>query len=403
MVIVDGLGDLPVPALSDRTPLEAARTPVLDRLAGCGRFGLVDPVGRGRVPDTHSGCGILLGMAPEDTSRLRRGPVEACGAGHRPSPGEIALRTNFATLEPQDGQTYVIDRRAGRIRSGTDQLAAALRDIEPAPGVRVTFRATDQHRGVLILAGAGLSPAISDTDPGERGVPGPLPACRALEPGAEDTARILESYLSEVRARLARHPLNADRRAAGKPPATGLITRGAGRYHDMEHVLEQRGIRAALVAGCNTVRGLARMLGFDLLSDPRFTADTDTDLGAKVAAALGALKAHDMVYIHVKAPDILAHDRRPESKREFLEALDRAVEALAGAGVLIALASDHSTDSNTGAHTADPVPALLYDPDQRAGGSANPVNFGEQECRKGNMPRQLSHEFLLRTVAAMAR
>jgi 2,3-bisphosphoglycerate-independent phosphoglycerate mutase len=110
-----------------------------------------------------------------------------------------------------------------------------------------------------------------------------------------------------------------------------------------------------------------------------------------------------LVYVHIKAPDLFAHDGQPENKRDFLELCDEALGTLENAGVMIVLAADHTTDSNCGAHTADPVPALLYDPALPSGGTPpEPVNFGEKACSNGTMPRQNSHELLLRLLDKMA-
>ena len=141
------------------------------------------------------------------------------------------------------------------------------------------------------------------------------------------------------------------------------------------------------------------MFGFEAISDPRFTAALDTDLQAKMAAVVASLDHHEMVYLHVKAPDICAHDRNPMAKRDFIERLDEALQILTAAGCIIALTADHTTDSNTGYHTADPVPTLLYDPTSKAAGRA--VIFGEEACRHGNMERQTSVEFLRRIVQTM--
>ena len=166
-MILDGLGDLPTAQLGGKTPLEAADTPVLNRLASAGRYGLVDPIGPGIVPNTHSGCGVLFGVLPEDVANLKRGPVEASGAGRPLQPGEIALRTNFATLEATDAGLRIADRRAGRIDADTEALASELRKVDLGDGITAELHPTDQHRCVLIVSGPGLSPAISDTDPGD--------------------------------------------------------------------------------------------------------------------------------------------------------------------------------------------------------------------------------------------
>ena len=399
VVIVDGLGDLPVAALDDRTPLEAAHTPNLDRLAAAGHYGLVDPLEPGCVPNTDSGVGILLGLEPTQVDRLRRGPVEAAGAGRPLRPGEIAVRANFATLETRPEGLMVRDRRAGRITEGTQALAGELDGLELGGGASTSFVPTDQHRGVLVLSGPDLDPEVSDTDPGDAHGPALLRTCKPLQPGAAASAGHINSFVAVAHQRLPGHPVNLAREAAGKPPANGVITRGAGAWFEPENRLINRGLKGVTVAGCTTVRGLSRVLGWKTVARPTFTAALDTDLAGKVDSALAALADHDIVFVHVKAPDICAHDRMPLAKRDFLERFDRAIAPLATAGAVVALASDHTTDSNTGSHTADPIPALIFDPGAPRAGE--PVCFSEAACRGGNLPRMRSAEFLDRVLARL--
>lgn len=399
LIIIDGLGDLPVPELDGNTPLEAADTPVLDLLASSGRYGLVDPIIPGEIPNTHSGTGLLMGLFPDQADRLSRGPVEAAGAGRVLAPGEIAIRANFATMHCGDEGLLVTDRRAGRITSGTEELAEVLADVDLGDGIRGGLKSTDQHRGVLLLSGKGLDASVSDTDPGNSSMPAILKICQPLKPGAKLTASKVNSFIDEAFRRLADHPINIARLGNGKLPANGILTRGAGAYIELDNILHRLGIKAAVVTGCNTVRGLGRIFGFNAIVDPRFTATVDTDLSAKIVAVESALQHHDMVFVHVKAPDICSHDRQPLAKRDFLQRLDEELKPLLDAGTVIAVAADHTTDSNSGFHTADPVPALICpaSPNQPV---AN-IKFGESRCKNGSMGRQLSSEFMLDVLREM--
>lgn len=398
-LIIDGLGDLPIPGLDGKTPLEAADTPVLDQLAGLGKYGLVDPIIPGEIPNTHSGTGMLMGLLPEQADRLKRGPVEAAGAGQAMSHGDVAVRANFATLECRNGELHVTDRRAGRITKGSQELAEALSDVDLGDGITGRFLPTDQHRGVIILSGPGLHDAVSDTDPGDVNMPAASKVCRPLKAEAELTAVKINRFITEANKLLDVHPVNAARVRDGKRPANGLITRGAGSRFELDNLLSGQGLNVALVSGCNTVLGLGSIFGFNIIRDERFTANIDTDLDAKVAAMTEALSKNDLVYLHIKAPDICSHDRQPLEKRDFLQRLDQALKPLPGLGVTVAVAADHTTDSNTGSHTADPVPALIYRP--HVSRRAKPVKFGESSCSKGNMGRKLSTEFLSRVLTAM--
>jgi 2,3-bisphosphoglycerate-independent phosphoglycerate mutase len=401
LLIIDGLGDLPVVSLGRQTPLEAARTPIMDSLAAAGQIGLLDPVNPGEIPNTHSGTGMLLGVLPGQLDRLTRGPVEAAGAGQVLRDGQIAIRVNFATLERQDEGLRVIDRRAGRITTGASELASLLENMDLGDGVSARLQPTDQHRCVLILDGPGLDPAVSDTDPGNGGAPLFVQNCRPLHAEANLTAEKVNHFVAKAFELFDAHPINAARRQAGVMAANGLITRGAGAAFRLDNLLHDRGIQSSVVAACNTVRGLAGILGFEVHYDERFTADANTDIGAKMQSAVSALDNHELVFIHVKAPDLFAHDMQAAGKRDFIERLDEAMEFLKQAGVMVALTADHTTDSNSGLHTADPVPALLFDPSSAGVGSPPRVNFGESACRSGNLPRQSSHEFLELVVGKM--
>jgi 2,3-bisphosphoglycerate-independent phosphoglycerate mutase len=398
-LIIDGLGDLPVAALGGKTPLEAAHTPNLDSLASSGRYGLVDPIASGKMANTHSGVGMLLGLLPEHSSPLRRGTVEAAGLGLALKEGDVALRANFATMEETPGGLLIRDRRAGRIDRQTRELARLFENTDLDDNVTAHLFSTDQHRAVLVLSGPDLHDSISDTDPGDVPMPALVAECRPQDPVAQKTASTINRFISIAHLRLRDHPVNRGRLKRGALPANGIITRGAGSVSGFKSIITEMGLSAAVVSGCNTVLGLGLLLGFDVVSDPRFTASVDTDLEAKVDAVIRALDKHDIVYLHIKAPDLCAHDRQPGAKRNFLERLDAALGPLLVHDAIIAVTADHTTDSNTGFHTADPVPALLFDPGER---QSNPTaTFGERSCVQGNMDRQLSEEFLLKVIGAL--
>ncbi len=367
LLIIDGLPDRPVRALGGRTPLQAAKTPTLDRLAFEGQVGIADPVGPGIVPDTAAGTLALFGQSP---AALKRGPVEALGAGIRMLPDDIALRANLATI---DDSGIVVDRRAGRVRTEARELAEALDQIvlpgELAGQVTVRVKTGTEHRLAVLLRGRHLSAAIEGSDPGDAAIPAPPLEPRAQDPDDEQavfTAKALLEFEKAAREVLAEHPANRRRAESGEPLANALLTRGAGRIHRLAN-LEDSGwpLRLCCIGGDRTVLGLARWLGADIVSKPSMTSNLDTDLGAKFAAAREAMRHNDLTIMHIKGADIAAHDRRPDLKAEFLERLDAALgEFLEGARrpMRIAVASDHATLSESGQHGADPLPVLIWDP-----------------------------------------
>jgi 2,3-bisphosphoglycerate-independent phosphoglycerate mutase len=389
LLFIDGLPDRPVRALAGRTPLEAAATPTLDRLAREGQSGLADPVAPGVVPDTASGSLAVLGQSPR---AIKRGPVEAIGAGLEPGPGDVALRGNFATL---DERGWIADRRAGRIRQGAAALAAALDGLELPGGevddVRVRVRAGTEHRLAILLQGPGLSSDVVGSDPGDGAPAGPPLAPRPVDPTdaeAAHTARVVARFEQRARRVLADHPVNLERRERGLPEANAVLTRGAGRVHRLLP-LERDGLalRLACVSGDRTVLGLASCLGATALTGEAMTANLDTDLEAKFEAARSALGSSDLVVLHVKGADIASHDRRPDLKLAFVERLDRLLGELLDrfeGPLRVAVASDHATLSEVGQHAADPVPVLIWgegiEPDEV-------TSFDERSAAGGGLQR----------------
>jgi 2,3-bisphosphoglycerate-independent phosphoglycerate mutase len=388
LVVIDGLADRPVRALGGRTPLQAAATPTLDQLALEGRTGLADPVAPGVVPDTAAGTLALLGQSP---LALKRGPVEALGAGLTLSPEDIALRGNLATV---DEEGNVIDRRAGRIRAETDLLAQAL-DRLPLPGgladdFEIRVKAATEHRLAIVLRGKGLSSNIQGSDPGE-GAIGPPLTPRPLDPSdsrAVRTARILALFERRAHAVLDNHPVNQRRLKEGEPAANSVLTRGAGRIHRLVP-LEDSGfpLRLSCIAGDRTILGLASWLGAETHTAPEMTANLDTDLELKFSAAIRALTRTDLVVLHLKGADIAAHDQRSDLKVRYLEQVDqqlgRLVETHEGA-LRIAIASDHATLSESGQHGSDPLPVLLW---ERDGEGDSVERFDEQSVASGSLQR----------------
>lgn len=380
LLVFDGLGDRPVPALGGRTPLQAARTENLDWLAARGASGLLDLIAPGVRPGSDTAHLALFGYDPYDVY-TGRGPFEAAGVGLEVKGGDVALRCNFATV---DDEGRVLDRRAGRIREGTAELAKALTGL-PLEDVEVHFKEGTEHRAALLLRGADLDPRITDGDPHTPGEP--LAPVEPLAPEAKKTARVVNAFLEQAREALADHPLNARREQEGLPPANAVLSRGAGRFPSIPAVGERWGLRFAAIAGVALIKGICRAVGMEVLEVPGATGGLDADLEAKVGAAVDAMDAFDVVVLHVKSPDIAGHDRQPELKRDLLEKIDASLaplrEGLRGEWI-VAVTGDHSTSSLTGEHTGDPVPLLVSSPDVRRDGVGG---FDEVSAAQGGLGR----------------
>ena len=402
LLVVDGMADRGVRALGGRTPLQAARTPTLDRLAREGRAGLADAIAPGVVADTAAGTLALFGQSP---LAMKRGPIEALGSGLALSAGDIALRGNLASL---DDEGRVVDRRAGRIRGDAQELARALDRLPLAAGgerdVEVRVKAATEHRLAVVLRGEGLSSAIRGSDPGDGSAPGPPLTPEPENPQDEravHTARVLALFEQEARRVLAKHPVNKKRLKKGLPPANAVLTRGPGRVHNLIP-LEQEGLplRLTCIAGDRTVLGIAAWLGARIVRKAGMTANLDTDLELKFGAAAKALSKSDLVILHLKGADIAAHDQRPDLKVEYLERVDEHLGTLlesvaqGGGALRVAVGSDHATLSESGQHAADPLPVVIWGTDIPGDDLAG---FDEQSAGGGSLHR-FPLQLLLRRV-----
>ncbi|MCU7804483.1 MAG: 2,3-bisphosphoglycerate-independent phosphoglycerate mutase [Candidatus Thiodiazotropha sp. (ex Lucinoma borealis)] len=401
MIILDGLGDRGIPAFGGKTPLEAADTPNMDILASAGQCGLVDPLFPGMPVGTHTGICLLFGLSKHQAMKLARGPVEASGVGLNKNDQALFFRCNFATLEKTKDRYNILDRRAGRINTGAESLAAEIGQLDLGDGITASLHPATQHRVVLQLEGAGLSHDISNTDSGNQYQSKGLLSCHANDPtdsAAVSTSKAVNRLMDIIYEKLSNHPLNLMRIEKDLPPANGIICRSPGKLPKVKPLLKNLKLKTAVISGERTVLGLGELLGYTLFKDDRFTATYETDLNTKVKTAMQALDDHDMVYLHIKATDIYSHDQNPAGKREILSKIDDAIAPLISDSLVIAITADHCTDTNTGRHTGDPIPSLIYNPLGRIDGCQQ---FSELACAMGGLGRINSSGFLLTMLDQM--
>jgi len=318
--------------------------------------------GDGNPPETDEGIMALLGEADDGNVVLGRGLFEALGVGLPIPPGAVVFRGNLATIE-EDGA--ILDRRAGRIRVGVEDLLAELHEVALHGGVTGRIFPGHEHRVVVMLQGPGLSAAIADTDPGAEATMQRVLPVRATQrsPEAGRTADALGELLAIAARTLAVHPLNVARIRQGLFPANAIITRGAS----MAAPRREGGARSycMMVSGCGTALGVARYMGMQTASSQLFTGNLDTDLDGKFEIAAKLLTEVDLVTVHIKGTDIAAHGRRPLEKRDFISSIDAALgrflksQKKRSGSLRVVVSADHGTSSLTGAHIAQPVPLLL--------------------------------------------
>lgn len=381
LMICDGLGDRPVKELGNLTPLEAAKTPNLDKLASEAECGLMHTLGRGKIPGSDTAHLTIFGY-PIDQCYSGRGPIEVAGLGLELQGGDVALRGNFGTV---DDNLVIKDRRAGRILM-VEPLTEALDGME-VDGVKFIVKPGNAHRAGVIMRGKGLSGAIVDADPHVPDVSVRTVTATDDTPEAKHTAEVLNKFLSQAHKVLKDHPFNAEREKDGKLPANFLLVRGGGQYKGLEHFKEKYDLSSCCIAGGGLYKGVGAFLGMDIIDVPGATGLPDTDIEAKFKTVLKKLDEYDFVFVHVKATDSLAEDGNWEGKRDFIEKIDSAASLLTELSpeTLLVVTADHSTASEMKAHSADPVPIMFH------GGNGESIRvdkvseFNERACADGGL------------------
>ncbi|MGH2766981.1 MAG: 2,3-bisphosphoglycerate-independent phosphoglycerate mutase, partial [Actinomycetota bacterium] len=395
-VCLDGLGDEPHPALGNRTPLEAAATPFLDDLVARGRQGLVHTVGPDIAPESDIAVFAILGYDPAE-QHPGRGVLEALGAGMELRDGDLAHRVNLATRE----DWRIVDRRVGRDLSTEDAQALAQEVNERAelPGATFELRATVEHRGALVIRSTEgpLSANVSNTDPAyakrgslgvaletfEERVAWSEPLDHSDE--ARRAAELTNGFVRESVRVLDASETNARRRREGRLPANLILTRDAGDHLPrLTPIKERFGPSWGCFVEMPVERGIAMALGMGEVPAPS-TPDPEERYASWADLAVEALGGYDALYVHIKGPDVPAHDGRVDDKRDIIEVIDRSFfgELLPGidpASVLLAVTADHATSCLREAHTADPVPLVVCGPGVQADGT---TSFGERAAADG--------------------
>jgi 2,3-bisphosphoglycerate-independent phosphoglycerate mutase len=398
LVILDGLGDRPVPELDGRTPAEAARTPHLDALVARGASGWHVPFGWGRAPTSELAHWALFGYT--DVPFPGRAVLEALGAGLVVEPD---VAGTHAALRPsrRDGDTLHLTGRARRDDAeDTAALFAELTPVLAAQGMTVTPHGST---GEALLAAPGhRSGAVTDSDPMFETF---HPWMRPLPTSADGAAfaETLTAALLAARRHLVGTAVNAARRRRDRPALDVLTTKWSGSHSAIPAFVDQVGIVGAAVTSTRLYRGLAAVLAMASTDVPP-DDDLQRDLAARLTAA-GTLIADGarFVHVHTKATDEAGHTKDPYAKRDVLEAID---QGLAGLGELaeraiVAVTGDHATPSTHGVmHTADPTPLLVAGPTVRPDGV---TAFGEAPARDGWWGRVRAEEVLPLLLGAADR
>jgi len=363
LLVIDGLGGLPIEP-GGPTELEAAHTPNLDRLAAEGCCGLSEPIAPGISPGSGPAHLALFGYDPL-VYDVGRGVLSALGIGFDLQPDDLAARGNFCTI---DERGIITDRRAGRIPTEMcERLTAKLQANTALEGYELFVRPVKEYRFLFVLRGPDLSEALSETDPLVVGKPS-LPV-QPLDESVEaaHTAALVNEWLHQARAVL-----------ADEHPANSLNLRGFAKDPGFPKFPDIFKLRAAAIAVYPMYRGVARLVGMELL-------DTGTTIEEEITTMQRHWAEHDFFFVHVKYADSRGEDGDFGAKVKVIEEVDALLPRIRELhpDVLI-VTGDHSTPALLKAHSWHPVPTILWSP------SALPDNvrsFGERACASGVLGR----------------
>lgn len=355
------MADYPLHELGGRTPVEAARTPAMDRIADLGICGLFHPIPNGFPAGSDIGNLSLFGYDPRHTFS-GRAPLEAARRGIRLKSNEIAFRCNLVTLADGNMKSFTSDHIP------TEEADGLIKSLNEALGGRDTkFYTGVSYRHLCVMSAQGA--ALENLEHAVCTPPHDISDQQYQPhlPQGDGVARLIE-MMDASRGILAKHPINKKRKRNGKLPATSIWLWGQGKAPEMDTYQNRFHIDGAVVSAVDLVNGIGICAGLKVLEVPGATGYLDTDYEGKVAAALNALKEKDFVYLHVEAPDETSHEGRTDLKIRAIEDFDARVVApcLAWAErskeCRILVAPDHITAIHTRTHAAGPVPFALWGP-----------------------------------------
>jgi len=408
-VLLDGVGDLPHTTLNHLTPLEAAYTPNMDRLARNGKMGMVYSIGKGIAPESDIAVLSMLGYRFRREDYVGRGVIEAIGSGIDFKDGNLAMRGNFATI---DTKLNITDRRAGRAieRYEAETLSKAIQDSIRLSSGSFVFVPTIGHRVVLSIRtnNGKLSADISNTDPAYTKVKGmgvakslgaklKLAECKPLKKDASSklAAKLVNEFTKESLKILKDHQINKNRKNAGKMAINCILLRDAGnRMPILEPISKLHGMNFCCIVDMPVERGIAKVTNMQA-----FDAGGISDYEQKAKVAARCLEQYDAVYVHIKGPDEFGHDGDARGKKKSIEEIDhRFFGTLLDSvndDIAIVVSGDHSTPCIKKGHSDDPVPLLVSGKMIK---HDNLERFAESYAAKGTLGSLNGYEVLGRTI-----
>ena len=354
VIIPDGMADYKLEKLSGRTPLEAARTPNMDNISSNGVLGLVNTIPKKFKPGSDIACLSVLGYNPEDYY-TGRAPLESASLGIELGENDWAVRCNLITAN--DG--ILEDFSAGHISDKEARLIISILN-EKLAGRNVRFYAGKSYRNIMVYNG-DVAIEADCTPPHDiigKSITKNLPKGKGSE--------ILFDLMRDSHNILESHEINKVRVDLGENPANMIWLWGQGRRPALRSFEELYGISGAVITGVDLLRGMATYIGWNIIEVPGATAYLDTDYDAKAQYAIDAIETHDLVLVHIEAPDEAGHEGNIHEKVRAIENIDKKIvgpvfDALKKYDDFrILVLPDHYTPISKRTHTSEPVPFTIY-------------------------------------------
>ncbi|MBC8251090.1 MAG: 2,3-bisphosphoglycerate-independent phosphoglycerate mutase [Candidatus Nitrosopelagicus sp.] len=397
-VLLDGVGDLPHPDIQNKTPLQAAKTPNMDKLAKNGKMGEVISVGKGIAPESDIAVFNMLGYKFHHVDYAGRGVIEAIGTGIDFKDGDLALRGNFSTL---DEKGIIIDRRAGRnieredAKAVSEEIEQKLKFSDPLASVVVV--PTIGHRVIVRIRNEHpLSPNITNTDPAYSRVDGMgvakavgdfLKIERCLPLDETDTAKLSANLVNEFTKRsleiLKESEVNRKRGSKGKKLLNSILLRDAGnKYPKVETINEKYSMNFSCIVDMPVEIGISNVLEMKA-----YSAGGLTDYEEKATVAAKSMETENAIYVHLKGPDEFGHDGNAIGKMKNIEEIDERffgtlLKNIDTNKICVMISADHSTPCINKGHSDDPVPVLISGDKITNDGSER---FTEEFAKKGEI------------------
>ncbi len=391
ILIGDGMADYPLKELDNKTPLQVAKKPNMDKLASMGCSGFLKTVPDDMDPGSDVANLSIMGYDPEEYY-TGRGPLEAASMGVNLSKNDIAFRCNLIT--ENDG--ILEDFNAGHITTSEskeiiDVLNRNFKDLG-------TFYHGISYRNLFVFSKKEAA-NLKTTPPHD--IVGEKISNHLIQPETDDNSILLNKLMEDSKKFLLKSNINVKRLNEGKKPANRIWLWGQGPAPEIDTFLEKYSLKGATITGVDLLKGIGTYLGLNNIEVPGATGYFDTDYSAKGKYAVDALKDHDIIFVHIEAPDEAGHASDLEEKIKAIEEIDMKIlgplmKALKDYGdYTLVLLPDHATPIDIGTHTMDPVPYVIFSTNLK---SDSVQKYDEFSCKDGSLGIDVAHNLINKLI-----